>query len=82
MLSHFDTYAGIRLNIVDVISMINKFLSNGKLLLTFELKWGEKLANLYFFRLKKLTKIFVSKLSAKNRREGRNYFLISFSFHA
>ena len=43
MLSHFDTYAGIRLNIVDVISMINKFLSNGKLLLTFELKWREKL---------------------------------------
>ena len=79
MLSHFDTYAGIRLNIVDVISMINKFL---KLLLTFELKWREKLANLYFFRLKKLTKIFLSKLSAKNRREGRNYFLISFLFHA
>ena len=79
MLSHFDTYAGIKLNIVDVISMINKFL---KLLLTFELKWREKLANLYFFRLKKLTKIFLSKLSAKNRREGRNYFLISFLFHA
>ena len=28
MLSHFGTLAGIRLNIVDVISMINKFLSN------------------------------------------------------
>ena len=82
MLSHFDTYAGIRLNIVDVIFMINKFLINGKLLLTFELKWREKLANLYFFQLKKLTKIFLSKLSAKNRREGRNYFLISFLFHA
>ena len=82
MLSHFDTYAGIRLNIVDVISMINKFLINGKLLLTFELKWWEKLANLYFFRLEKWTKIFLSKLSAKNRREGRNYFLISFLFHA
>ena len=82
MLSHFDTYAGIRLNIVDVISMINKFLINGKLLLTFELKWREKLANLYFLRLKKLTKIFLNKLSAKNRREGRNYFLISFLFHA
>ena len=37
MLSHFDTYAGIRLNIVDVISVINKFL---KLLLTFELKFS------------------------------------------
>ena len=82
MLSHFDTYAGIRLNIVDVISMINKFLINGKLLLTFELKWREKLANPYFFRLKKLTKIFLSKLSAKNRRKGRNYFIISFLFHA
>ena len=37
----------------DVISMINKFLSNGKLWSIFELKWQEKLANLCYFPVKK-----------------------------
>ena len=56
MLSHFDTYAGIRLNIVDVISMINKFLSNGKLwsmdLCYFPVKKNEPKFSIVNFRLK------------------------------
>ena len=55
MLSHFDTYAGIRLNIVDVISMINKFLSNGKLSLTWN---DEKNLPVYIFPVKKINQNF------------------------
>ena len=55
--------------------MINKFLSN-------ENYWVENdkknLPSYVIFRLKKCTEIFGYKLSARNRREGRNYLLVSF----
>ena len=77
MLSHFGTWAGVKLNIVDVIFMIDKFFKEWKLWSIFKLKWQEKLANLCYFPVKKWKKNFGRKFSAKferkkdsQRREG------------
>ena len=78
MLSHFGTWAGVKLNIVDVIFMIDKFFKEWKLWSIFKLKWQEKLANLCYFPVKKNEKKnFGRKFSAKferkkdsQRREG------------
>ena len=64
MLSHFGTWAGVKLNIVDVIFMIDKFFKEWKLWSIFKLKWQEKLANLCYFPVKKMKK----KISAVNFR--------------
>ena len=69
----FKIYPSLSLNIVDVISMINKFLSNGKL-------WSIDLC--YFLVKKNEPKFSLVNFRLKNRRESRNYFLISFLFHA
>ena len=58
MLSHFGTWAGVKLNIVDVIFMIDKFFKEWKLWSIFKFKWQEKLANLRYFPVKKMKKKF------------------------
>ena len=63
MLSHFGTWAGVKLNIVDVIFMIDKFFKKWKLWSVFKLKWQEK-KNLCYFPVKKMKK----KISAVNFR--------------
>ena len=76
MLSHFGTWAGVKLNIVDVIFMIDKFFKKWKLWSVFKLKWQEKKICV-IFRLKKWKKNFGRKFPAKferkkdsQRREG------------
>ena len=79
----FFFYPSLSLNIVDVISMINTFLSNGKFLSIFELKWQEKLSNLRYFPVKKNEPKF-SLVNFRLKIDGKAeiIFFISFLFYA